>query len=508
MKELRSTVDRLKDGESRVVKAFVADVKAVDGDAPNLFRFTITTNDVDRDRDIIDPAGWKIDSYLRNPVVLWAHDYSAPPIAMARTVERTATGLVSEAQFVDAAVYPFAGTIAALVKMGALSATSVGFRPIRWSYNEERKGVDFQEQELLEYSICPVPANPNALIEARAAGIDVEPLREWAAKTLERIDGASLVRLGLGSVLIPMAEVLGKTYSFSVVAAGQELSRGSNGIDANFEKGSTPSNPMDHGRADEGMAWAAPMLGDFTADAWGDLSDAEKRKIARHFAWAAEMPPAAFGSLKLPHHRASDGSVVWNGVRGAMGALLGARGGVDIPEMDRKAVYAHLKSHYAEWDKEAPELREHTGDELSKVDAGLPRRAINNPTITVNAVDLTKYIGAAADPIDCPMGVECPMRDKAAPNPDPFCVANERLEPAIRTEIVLADDARAPLVFALDDGERDLDVIDIEAIAFEGEDELAGITSADVLAAMREGIGAEAAVGVRRAMNVALGRVD
>lgn len=46
--------------------------------------------------------------------------------------------------------------------------------------------------------------------------------------------------------------------------------------------------------------------------------------------------------------------VVWNGVRSAMQVLLGARGGVDIPDPDRKSVYRHLARHYEEFDKEPP----------------------------------------------------------------------------------------------------------------------------------------------------------
>lgn len=204
-------------GTPTFYKAFLSEVVELKADeavsAAPRYRFTITTNSVDRDGDVIDPAGWQLDSYLKNPVVLWAHDYRQPPVAVARSIEKSATGLVSEAEFVDAATYPFAGTIASLVKLGALRGTSVGFRPVegKWSTSPERKGVHFHEQELLEWSIVPVPANPDCLVQARAEGVDVEPLREWAAKTLEQ--------LGAGGAAPPQIVDLAATITAQINSA-------------------------------------------------------------------------------------------------------------------------------------------------------------------------------------------------------------------------------------------------------------------------------------------------
>jgi len=68
-------------------------------------------------------------------------------------------------------------------------------------------------------------------------------------------------------------------------------------------------------------------------------------------------PPHEKGAYKLPHHELLDGrvKVVWNGVRSAMQVLLGARGGVDIPDGDRKEVYRHLAVHYGQFDKDVPD---------------------------------------------------------------------------------------------------------------------------------------------------------
>lgn len=110
--------------------------------------------------------------------------------------------------------------------------------------------------------------------------------------------------------------------------------------------------------ADRSTPWTAPRLSDFIDQAWDDLSDTERRRIAGHFAWARTLPPETFGDLKLPHHDPQTGKVVWRGVVAAMAALLGARGGVDIPEADRRAVYAHLASHYEQFDETPPAFRQ------------------------------------------------------------------------------------------------------------------------------------------------------
>jgi hypothetical protein len=79
------------------------------------------------------------------------------------------------------------------------------------------------------------------------------------------------------------------------------------------------------------------------AHAWYDDSDGD--------------PPERKGDYKLPHHEIIGGEpkVVWHGVTHAMNALLGGRGGVDLPKSDRKAVYEHLARHYRQFDEDPPD---------------------------------------------------------------------------------------------------------------------------------------------------------
>lgn len=102
--------------------------------------------------------------------------------------------------------------------------------------------------------------------------------------------------------------------------------------------------------APEDTPWAAPILSDFTDKTWDELTDTEKNNIAGHYAWTQGLPPDIFGDLKLPHHRASDGKVVWDGVENAAARL----DTTDIPEEDKKGVRQHLGSHYHQFGKTPP----------------------------------------------------------------------------------------------------------------------------------------------------------
>jgi HK97 family phage prohead protease len=144
-----------------------------------VLRFKVSTEDVDRSRDIVKVAGWRTTNWEANPVVMFAHDYHSLPVAKGLAVEKQ-TSLLADAEFPSKALYPFGNTVYAMLREGYLNAVSVGFAPIKYNRNEDRGGLDFEEQELLEFSVVPVPANPNALVVARDAGIDVEPVIRWA----------------------------------------------------------------------------------------------------------------------------------------------------------------------------------------------------------------------------------------------------------------------------------------------------------------------------------------
>lgn len=128
--------------------------------ADNLYRILASTSSIDRQGDIIQQDGWVLDNFKKNPVLLWAHDYSALPIGKVVSLEKTTEGLVAEFEFAPADANPMAEQIKKLYEGGYVNASSVGFIPL------ERNGNIIIRAELLELSLVPVPANQDALRRA------------------------------------------------------------------------------------------------------------------------------------------------------------------------------------------------------------------------------------------------------------------------------------------------------------------------------------------------------
>jgi hypothetical protein len=49
---------------------------------------------VDRDGDVISVKGWQLDNYLKNPALLWSHNYYSVPLARCMKIVSTKNPLV------------------------------------------------------------------------------------------------------------------------------------------------------------------------------------------------------------------------------------------------------------------------------------------------------------------------------------------------------------------------------------------------------------------------------
>lgn len=317
------------------------DVKAIDEER-RVIPFIATTEDVDRDGDIILAKGWDFKHFKRIGTILYGHDYRGLPIGrpVDKKVEVIDGGRTRiPVQFASPEMNPFADQVFRMAKGGFLLTGSVGFI---WSKRSPRMvtekgkgevqvGWVFEKQELLEFSIVPVPSNPFA---RQTKGTD-HPYEVQDLPTFQ-------------------AEAKG-------LISPEERKELEDRIDPEDEDKMVVPH-MRYPLSPEEALWdgAAARRG-LLELAGGDLESAGKRqKFARGFSWVDDGASETMAGYKLPHHEVRNGGIytVFRGVVAAMTALLGGRGGADIPQADRRRVYGHLAAHYREFEKEAPEFRE------------------------------------------------------------------------------------------------------------------------------------------------------
>lgn len=149
-----------------MTKQFIRAFRAAEQpDAEGPLRFIASTEGVKRDGLEISAAGWQLEHYRANPVVLWGHDYlGRPPIGRA---DVTVLGgeLLADVTFDRAD--PFAAEVERKYRAGFLNAVSVGWEVLEQSGNGQR----VLQQDLLDISAVPVPGDPDALIQRQAAAM-------------------------------------------------------------------------------------------------------------------------------------------------------------------------------------------------------------------------------------------------------------------------------------------------------------------------------------------------
>lgn len=147
--------------------------------------FTISTSAPDREEDVIVPTGVSFDAYRLNPCVLFDHGFSGLTLPIG-TSEDPAGNLAVfvSADAITATCFfsqrlPEAEQIFQLVDEGVLRAASIHVNPIEFSVranrgDDQRPGLLVTSSEMLEWSICPIGCNPDAvrktLLDGRLSG--------------------------------------------------------------------------------------------------------------------------------------------------------------------------------------------------------------------------------------------------------------------------------------------------------------------------------------------------
>ncbi len=142
----------------------ILDVKSFD-DEKRIFRGVATTPSVDRVGDIIEPLGVK---YTNPMPLLHQHKHDAP-IGSVKFEKPTKDGVKFEAEIAridePGPLKDRVDTAWLEIRHGLVRATSIGFRPVEYSFMENG-GIRYAECEVYELSTVTIPANADAMISA------------------------------------------------------------------------------------------------------------------------------------------------------------------------------------------------------------------------------------------------------------------------------------------------------------------------------------------------------
>ena len=266
-----------------------------------------STQNPDRDGEVIIQSGWDLANFKQNPVILAHHNYHSFPIGKATDIVVENGKLMFKMVFSKATEE--AKQAYELVKEGILNTFSVGFIPREFNPTDQNI---IQRAELLEISLVSVPANPQAIVFAKGLKdnkLAEKMIKQWMLDEKMAKEVKEIEEVEIKSV-VPFK-------SFAL--------------------------------AEMGTSWDGPKEIALCGD------DIQKLKTIS--TWYDKENSDTKSGYKLPHHMAEGNKTVWRGVVAAMAALMGARGGVQIPEADRKGVYNHLAKHYKEFDQVAPDFK-------------------------------------------------------------------------------------------------------------------------------------------------------
>jgi HK97 family phage prohead protease len=186
-------------GEDRLVRrSFGVTVRALNTEERSV-QVVVSTDSLDAHGDVVD-QDWNLKRYKRNPVVLWSHNnsfFSGPeadlPIGYAKDVAVRDGQLEATLIFVDEKANPMAEKVWQGFRQKSLHAVSAGFRPhtVSREVDDDFEFYRLSDNELYEISVCPIPANPDAVAKSKALA------------QLERLAGPKTTKASTTPVVTP-----------------------------------------------------------------------------------------------------------------------------------------------------------------------------------------------------------------------------------------------------------------------------------------------------------------
>lgn len=159
----------------------------------------VSDGSIDRNGNKVLPTAWDLKHAKKGCPLLWDGDTSSIESVLGGMTNIRIEGsrLLADAEFMSGDVNPAAGCVLEMFRGGFLRAFQAEYSVREYSRSTDKLrpgGLDFTKVELLAVSVVTLPINPNALAEARAAGLDLRPLADLASRALTRKDLPEMAR--------------------------------------------------------------------------------------------------------------------------------------------------------------------------------------------------------------------------------------------------------------------------------------------------------------------------
>jgi hypothetical protein len=154
----------------------------------------ISTETVDRTGEVVISRGMNNSQFVSNPVVTLGHAYYLPPVGRSlwqkRVKDGDTVGIKAKTQYPQrptswSATEPWPpDKVLTLVQAGLMQGKSIGFLPTRAHFADAKEAkkndwpdgvIVFEEWLLLEYAVCFLPVNQDALVQEVSKGLELPP---------------------------------------------------------------------------------------------------------------------------------------------------------------------------------------------------------------------------------------------------------------------------------------------------------------------------------------------
>ena len=346
--------------------------------------FVSSDETVDRDHEVIRASGWKLTNYRKNPVILFAHNWSDLPIGKANKTKIENDKLLTTIQFASKEEGSDLGeSVFLLVSGGFLNTLSVGFHVLESEWNgdcpDTLKPDDilrtFVKQELLEQSVVPVPANPNARAIRSVSEYDTTDLRKelsWMKSKGIMVDETYKYLTGIYDFLESRKNLYYPVKQCKHEDCQEARDKGECEYteETNKQVEKKISGKRGLPLAERDSPWSSAVVRRRVArwassNGSGDKDTIDWKKYGQAFVvLRAPDVPDDFGSYALPFAMVIENNLtaIPRGIFAAAAVLMGARGGIELTEADERGAKSFLKSYYERLELEPPWDRQSSYD--------------------------------------------------------------------------------------------------------------------------------------------------